>query len=104
MTSSNDPTETPTRALLAVGTASYDSPDFPALPKVPESLKRVVDTLTGQGYVSISGSRGYSINPGLRSLRSMVREAVQAAPIVVVYYAGHAVIPERMPYYLVTQK
>jgi low affinity Fe/Cu permease len=93
------------RALLAVGTARYESPDFPDLDEVPASLEKVTGTLTRLGYNSIvTGSPGYSVNPGLRELRTLVRRAAAAAPIVVVYYMGHGAQPERDTYYLVTKE
>ena len=100
----DNPTGTPERALLAVGTARYDSPDLDDLPEISRSLRRVVDTLTGLGYTNVTGSPGYSVDPEIRALRSSVRKASVEAPIVVIYYTGHAATIERDTYYLLTKK
>lgn len=93
----------PGRALLAAGTASYDSPDFTALDKVPDSLRTVVATLTGLGFSTVGGVPGYQVNPVLADLRAAVRQAATAAPVVVMYYTGHGAHPELDTYYLVSQ-
>lgn len=91
------------RAVLAVGTASYDSADFSALDKVPMSLRAVVATLTGLGFTTVDGPPGYRLDPVLADVRAAVRQAAAAAPVVVVYYTGHGVQPELDDYYLVSQ-
>jgi hypothetical protein len=104
VTSSADQPGGPDRVLLAAGTAAYDHPGFEALDKVPASLRTIVESLTGLGYTAVADAPGYKINPKLKSLRAAVREAGRAAPVVVVYYTGHGVRPERDTYYLVTRK
>ena len=60
-------------------------------------------TLTSLGYKPQgSESREYLLNPGLQRLKKAVRTAAASAPVVVVYYTGHGLKPERSPYYLVT--
>jgi KAP family P-loop domain len=90
------------RALLAVGTAVYASPDFEDLAHVPASLKTMVDTLTRLGYTTISGPPGYSVDPELRDLRASLRKVSGAAPTVVVYYTGYAA-QERGTLYLINR-
>ena len=92
------------RALLAVGTASYDCPDFPALGKVPEALRTVVRVLKGLGFIAVVGSPGYRLDPALLGLRDAVKKAAAAAPVVVVYYTGHGTDLECDTYYLVSKK
>ena len=103
MSSANgpDPAE---RALLAAGTASYDCPDFPALSEVPDALRSVIGALTELGFSAVVRSPGYRLDPALTSLRSELRKATAAAPVVVVYYTGHGADLERDTYYLVTKK
>jgi len=95
---------TPSRALLAAGTASYEWSDFGNLSMVPTSLRAIVGTLTDLGFASVAGSPGYSIDPTPGELRSAVRQAAATAPVVVFYYTGHGVHPERDSYYLVNRK
>ncbi len=92
------------RALLAAGTATYDCHDFETLNKVPEVLQAVVETLCGLGFATVARPPGYHVDPAVKSLRTAVREAVAASPVVVVYYTGHGAHPERDTYYLVTKK
>ena len=62
-----------------------------------------METLTGLGYApELTGARTYLLNPSLQRLKEAVRAAASAAPVVVVYYTGHGLKPERSPYYLVT--
>jgi hypothetical protein len=90
------------RALLAVGTASYESPDFADLKEVPAALSRVVETLRRFGYSTVTDTRrGYLIDPSLRRIQASIRDASRAAPIVVVYYMGHAVLQESGTCYLI---
>src|SRR6185312_10451518 len=96
-----DPAE---RVLLAVGTASYDCRDFPALDKVPEALRSVVEALKDLGFATVIRSPGYRLDPALAKLRTVVRKAAAAAPVVVVYYTGHGTDLERGTYYLVGKK
>jgi WD40 repeat protein len=91
-------------ALLAVGTATYDCPDFEPLDKVPEALRGVVDTLTGLGFSIVAETPGYDIDPTADDLSLAVQRAAAAAPVVVVYYTGHGAHPERDTYYLVTKQ
>ena len=92
------------RALLAAGTASYDSSAFPALEKVPVALRTVVGALKQFGFTTVARSPGYRLDPAPASLRNAVREAAGAAPVVVVYYTGHGAELERGTYYLVSKK
>jgi WD40 repeat protein len=103
MPSANKPASAD-RTLLAAGTASYDCPDFPALDKVPDALRDVVEALKGLGFTTVARPPGYRLDPALRSLRSAVRKAAGAAPVVVVYYTGHGADLERSTYYLVSKK
>ena len=101
MSSDNPPG--PTGALLAAGTASYESQDFEALDKVPEALGAIVETLRGLGYSTVIRPPGYRVNPAASDLRDAVRQAAAASPVVVVYYTGHGEKPEHDTYYLVTR-
>jgi DNA-binding beta-propeller fold protein YncE len=96
--------EPPGRALLAAGTAVYDWPDFGNLEKVPASLHAIVDALTGLGFSTVIESPGYRVDPAPGELRAAVRQAAAAAPIVVLYYTGHGILPERDGYYLVNRR
>jgi WD40 repeat protein len=91
------------RALLAVGTASYDSPAFEQLDKVPDSLQAIVGALRTLGFTAAAQAPGYRLDPTLAGLRAAVREAAAAAPVVVLYYTGHGTDQERNTYYLVTK-
>ena len=102
--SSADRHGTAERVLLAAGTASYDWPDFPALRKVPDALRTVVEVLEEIGFVTVIRSPGYRLDPALANLRTAVRKAAAAAPVVVVYYTGHGADLERGTYYLVGKK
>jgi hypothetical protein len=96
------------RALLAAGTNTYrHGADFAEpladLDGVPDALAWVVEALTGLGYRSApTGADKYLLNPSLEQLREAVQEAAESAPVVVVYYTGHGMKPERKPYYLLT--
>jgi WD40 repeat protein len=90
--------------LLAAGTAHYDCSDFLPLDKVPASLQTVVEALSGLGYSAFGGPPGYVLDPDRDDLEGAVHDASRAAPIVVIYYTGHAAHPERGGYYLVTRK
>ena len=93
------------RALLAAGTETYRylAEPLAKLDQVPDALRRVLRVLTGLGYKStLSGVQEYLLNPGLQQLKKAVREAAGLAPVVVVYYTGHGLKPERSPYYLLT--
>ena len=92
------------RALLAAGTSSYDCPDYPALGKVLDALRDVVGALKGLGFTTVVRSPGYRLDPSLKGLRSAVRKAAAAAPVVVLYYTGHGADVERGTYYLVSKK
>ena len=78
-------TDSADRALLAVGTASYESTEFGALHKVPASLQAVVDTLSGLGFSTVIGAPGYGVDLAPADLRVAVRRAAVAAPVVVLY-------------------
>jgi WD40 repeat protein len=103
-TSSADRTGALAPVLLAVGTATYNSPDFPALEKVPDALRTVVEALKELGCTTAARSPGYRLDPTLASLCQAVRRAASAAPVVVVYYTGHGTELERGTYYLVTKR
>jgi hypothetical protein len=96
------------RVLLAAGTKTYRyGADFAEhltdLNQVPDALRCIAETLTGLGYESgLPGARKYLINPSLQRLKGAVRTAASSAPVVVVYYTGHGLKPDRSPYYLVT--
>src|ERR1700733_2232826 len=83
------------RALLAIGTASYDYPDFPALDKVPDALRTVVGALNNLGFTTVVQPPGYNLDPTLPRLRVAVREAAAVAPVLIVYYTGHGADLER---------
>jgi WD domain, G-beta repeat len=94
------------RVLLAAGTKTYrHGADFGLenLERVPEALGWVVEALSGLGYEpQPTGARKYLLDPSLPELKAAVRAAAGAAPVVVVYYTGHGLKPDRRPYYLVT--
>jgi hypothetical protein len=96
------------RVLLAAGTKTYQhGADFAEplanLDGVPDALGWVVETLTDLGYSSeVAGARGYLLDPSLQEVKDAVRAAAGSAPVVVVYYTGHGLMPERSSYYLVT--
>ena len=102
--SSDKPGKQPERSLLAVGTDSYESQEFARLSEVREALRNVVQTLKGMGFSPVSRAPGYRVNPTLKIMRDVVREAALAAPVVVVYYTGHGVQPDQDHYYLVGKK
>ena len=92
---------TPSRVLLAAGTATYESSRFAALDAVEASLQAVVGSLSGLGYTPLPKQPGYLLDPDLDHLRNAVRAAGRIADIVVVYYIGHGAQPEHDTYYLV---
>jgi hypothetical protein len=94
----------PDRVLFAAGTASYDSPDFKPLDKVQESLRTVVRSLQEMGFTLLAGTRGYRLNPAVKTLRDSLKDAACAAPVVVCYYTGHGAKPQGDIYYLVSKK
>ena len=89
--------------LLAAGTATYEG-GFEALEKIPAALRAVVETLQGLGFSTWVSPPGYRVDPEAASLLTAVENAAEACPIVVVYYTGHAVHPERDIYYLVSRQ
>jgi WD40 repeat protein len=93
------------RVLLAAGTKTYQYGALQNLDTVPDALGWVVETLTefDFGYTShVSDPPGYLLDPNLQQLKDAVRAAAESAPVVVLYYTGHGLKPERRPYYLVT--
>ena len=108
--SSPDPPGNRERLLLAVGTKTYQhGSDFPDgglgnLDAVPQELQAVANILTELGYTHPgSGSQEYLLNPSLQQLKDAIRAAANSgAPVVVIYYTGHGLKPERGPFYLVT--
>lgn len=105
---SGDASQQPTRALLAAGTRTYRhgaefTDRLSDLEAVPGELRSIIDTLTGLGYAPrSSGTEQYMLDPEVGDLRDAIRAAAQAAPLVVVYYTGHGLKPERSPFYLLT--
>jgi hypothetical protein len=94
------------RVLLAAGTKTYrHGADFAEpladLDRVPEALGWVVEALTDLDYRP-AGAGTYLLDPTLPRLRAAVRAAAGSAPVVVVYYTGHGMQPDRSPYYLLT--
>ena len=102
MSSANRPVAVE-RILLAAGTASYDWRDFPALTEVPQALGVIVGTLEDLGFNIVVQPPGFRLDPALAKLRTEVRKAAAAAPVVVVYYTGHGADQERGTYYLVNK-
>ena len=108
MTSSDNPLGAGRRVLLAAGTKTYlHGADFAkplaTLDRVPYALRSIVETLTILGYaVKAVMARDYLLNPSVQRLKKSVRAAARSAPVVVVYYTGHGLKPERSPYYLLT--
>ena len=94
------------RVLLAAGTKTYRHGadlHLADLDQIPDALQCVVETLTGLGYKSeLGGARKYLLDPSLHQLKQAVRAAAESAPVVVVYYTGHGMKPERSPYLLLT--
>jgi WD40 repeat protein len=94
------------RVLLAAGTATYRYGDLVNLDRVPDALRCVAETLTDLGYRQTApggtGVASYLLDPSLQELKNAVREAATSAPVVVVYYTGHGMRPQRDPYLLVT--
>lgn len=88
--------------LFAAGTASYECADFKPLDKVPESLRSVAGSLQEMGFTPRAG--GYRLNPTVKNLRDSLKDAADAAPVVVCYYTGHAAKPQGDIYYLVSKK
>jgi hypothetical protein len=96
------------RVLLAAGTQSYRYGEHFAEPlanldQVESALGWVVEALTGLGYEpAATGARRFLLDPSPHWLRRAVRAVARSAPVVVVYYTGHGMKPDRSPYYLVT--
>ena len=106
--SAEEAPQRPVRALLAAGTEIYRhgaafTDGLDNLDVVPGELRSIVDALTGRGYTPWSrGTERYLLNPEVEELREAVRAAARAAPLVVLYYTGHGLKPERSPFYLLT--
>ncbi|MGI5399152.1 caspase family protein [Streptomyces sp. CA-135486] len=97
-----DPSKLPERVLLAAGTETYRASHlFQTLTKVPTALKTVVEALEERGVAAVSHAPGYCIDPGREELCKAVQQAARAANVVIVYYTGHGLQPERGSYYLV---
>ena len=90
------------RLLVAAGTETYRSDKFARLEQVPASLRTVVQALAGLGFATLTGEPGYLLDPELAELRDAVRAAAGVAPVAVIYYTGHGVMPDRSPFYLLT--
>lgn len=98
----------PQRLLLAAGTKTYRYLEefeggLSNLDAMPKALRAVVDAMTGLGYATPAGRVGYLLNPSAGRLKTAVRLAASSGSVVVVYYSGHAVKPDRRPYYLLTR-
>ena len=73
------------------------------LTRVPQVLESVVEAMSELGYAPFTSTpTNYALNPNAQQLRDQLRATAAAAPIIIVYYTGHGVRPERKPYYLVT--
>ena len=101
-------TESGDWVLLAAGTKTYRyrqdfDPPLDNLKVVRESLRRVVDTLTGLGYRSEqAGALKYLLDPSPRDLMRAVRAAASSGLTVVLYYTGHGIKPDQDTYWLIT--
>jgi hypothetical protein len=87
------------RLLLAAGTSTYQD-GLPDLSGLPEDVRMVADALARFGYQG-SESR-YLLDPQVQELKQAIATAAGEAPVVIVYYASHAVKPDRGPLYLLT--
>ncbi|MDQ0765364.1 WD40 repeat domain-containing protein [Streptomyces canus] len=90
--------------LLAAGTAHYDCGDYDDLTKVPGSLQTVVEALADFKVQPFTEERLHWVDPGLNELEQTVGAAARAHPLVIVYYTGHGVHPERDHYFLVLKE
>jgi WD40 repeat protein len=94
--------------LLAAGTKSYRhgaefAKPLENLEKVPDALGWIEEAFTALGYASRGGgARPYLLNPSLQRLEEAVRTTAESAPVMVLYYTGHGLQPDRSPYYLLT--
>ena len=88
--------------LVAGGTETYRSGKFARLEQVPASLQTVAQALAELGFATLTGEPGYLLDPELAELRKAIRAAAEAAPVAVIYYTGHGVMPDRNPFYLLT--
>jgi WD40 repeat protein len=64
-------------------------------------LRTVIEALAEFGFTAIARHPGYALDPARTSLRTAVRKAADAAPVVVVYYTGHGTDLEGGTFYLV---
>ena len=101
MATSSASSQPASRAVLAAGTAAYDSAHFPALGRVPGSLSSVVAALSALGFATVAADPGYCLDLSVSDLRSTLRGAASTAPVVVVYYTGHGTFLELDGFYLV---
>ena len=104
--SSTDRPVTVERVLLAAGTSVLRLAGLsPLSTEAPRSVwassSRTLDDL---GFNVVVQPPGYRLDPALAKLRTEVRKAAAAAPVVVVYYTGHGADLEHGPYYLVNKK
>lgn len=96
------------RVVLAAGTQTYQggstfSSPLDNLDAVPGELQAVVETLCWLGYEPEGGSaRPFLLDPDVRTLQDSMQSVARSADVAVVYYSGHALKPDRSPYYLLT--
>lgn len=84
-------------AVLA-GTEIYLCNKFTRLKQVPEAVDTVVAALSAIGV----SAPDPSINPRREQLCDRIRDAAQAADVVIVYYTGHGIKPAGDEYYIIT--
>ena len=97
----------PNRYLLAIGTASYDDRDLPALPGVPAEIAAVRDALvTHCGYtpVTLAALEAGHFNPTAVGLQAALcgwfaDPARRPDDIVVVYLTGHGLSVDAGQFY-----
>ncbi|MFD3722105.1 hypothetical protein [Streptomyces sp. NPDC058674] len=89
--------------LLALGTARYTS-DFKDLPNVPDGVRSVVDALHRLGVKTLEGSPNGHLDMAREPMCQLLQQAAESAENVIVYYAGHGVVPERRGFHIVLSK
>lgn len=97
------------RLILAAGTQRYEfgaefQNPLQDLNSVPASLRRIVTVFAELGYSGRSSEvTPYLLDPDVKVLAQYARMVVAYGQVIVVYYTGHGMQPDRRPYYLPTR-
>jgi WD40 repeat protein len=113
MTIGADSVASPTRVLVAIGTAHYTDPTYRESEErsqepdslsqsVARSLSMVVEAFKRSQRVETMLGKGYLLDPSSKALRDALERVSGAGDIITVYYTGHGEKFDKEGYFLIT--